>query len=72
MERLRDGGLDRDQVQGVVITVVCFHCAGKKRVPASGYKKTGEVVSCPICGGSGTTKKEATLMQLKNLLKNLP
>jgi hypothetical protein len=54
-------------VRGVVVRVVCDSCKGKGRV-RGGQIEYGELVSCPICDGAGTTSASVTLEQFKRLL----
>lgn len=55
---------------GVIVTIECGYCKGKRRVPGGKYQKLyGEVVDCPVCGGRGTEKQEISIEKFKELLK---
>lgn len=63
-------GLDPSKVRGVEIRVECFHCSGSGRVRAGKeeYERNGEMLSCPVCGGTQTTRKLVSLSALYDLL----
>lgn len=60
------------KVKGVIVTVECFHCNGARRFPGGPYKAQGEVIDCPICNGSGTTKEEIPTSLLYDVLMGNP
>lgn len=58
-----------DKVTGIVVTVVCGHCKGERRIPGGKFKLLyGEVVDCPVCSGSGEEQASLSVEDLKRLL----
>lgn len=57
------------KILGVIVTILCDYCKGKKRLPGGKYKAQGEVINCPICNGNGTTKKEISLSEFRKQLE---
>jgi DnaJ-class molecular chaperone len=57
-----------DVINGVLVTVECFNCKGRGRIPG-GQIQYGEVVSCPVCSGKGWTSKRLPLEDVIKILK---
>lgn len=53
------------KILGVIVTVECGYCHGKRRLPGGKYKDQGEVVNCPVCGGYGVEKAEISIADFK-------